>query len=139
MMWLSKFVSDFKFVFLESERYKLIIEGLFVTLEITLFAVLIGIALGTVVASIRSTYDKNVESLKKRKNLGYYVLSICNVISKIYLTIIRGTPTVVQLLIAYFIVFATSNNDVQIAVFAFGINSGAYVAEIIRAGIMAVP
>ena len=67
-MWLSNFISDFKFVFLESERYKLIIEGLFVTLEITLFAVLIGIALGTVVASIRSTYDKNIESLKKRKN-----------------------------------------------------------------------
>ena len=73
-MWLSSFISDFKFVFLERERYKLIIEGLFVTLEITLFAVLIGIALGTVVASIRSTYDKNIESLKKRKNLGYYVL-----------------------------------------------------------------
>ena len=139
MMWLSNFISDFKFVFLESERYKLIIEGLFVTLEITLFAVLIGIALGTVVASIRSTYDKNIESLKKRKNLGYYVLCVCNAICKIYLTVIRGTPTVVQLLIAYFIVFATSNNDVQIEVFAFGINSGAYVAEIIRAGIMAVP
>ena len=139
MMKLNDFISEFRFVFLESNRYKLIFEGLLVTLEITFFAVLIGIILGTVVASVRSTYDKNIESLKKRKNIGYYVLCICNYLSKIYLTVIRGTPTVVQLLIAYFIVFSTSNNDVEIAVFAFGINSGAYVAEIIRAGIMAVP
>lgn len=139
MMHVCSLISDFHFVFLESERYKLVGEGLFVTLEITFFAVLIGILLGTVVASIRSTYDKNKESLQKRKNLGYYLLCVANILCKVYLTVIRGTPTVVQLLIAYFILFATSNSDVQIAVFAFGINSGAYVAEIVRAGIMAVP
>lgn len=139
MRWLEHFISEFKFVFLESERYQLILSGLLVTLEITLLAVLIGIALGIVVASIRSTYDKNIEEMRKRKDIGYYFLCIGNVLCKIYLTVIRGTPTVVQLLIAYFIIFSTSNNDVQIAVFAFGINSGAYVAEIIRAGIMSVP
>ncbi len=139
MSYLNDIMAEFQFVFIESDRYKLIFTGLFVTLEITLFAVLIGVFLGTIVASIRSSYDKNIEEMRKRKGLGFYILSVANVICKIYLTVIRGTPTVVQLLIAYFIVFATSNNDIQIAIFAFGINSGAYVAEIIRAGIMSVP
>lgn len=135
---MSDFITQFQFVFLESERYQMILQGLFTTLEITLFAVLIGIALGTVVASVRSTYDKNKEELKKRSHAGFIALSIANAICKVYLTVIRGTPAVVQLLIAYFIIFASSNNDIQIAIFAFGINSGAYVAEIIRAGIMSI-
>lgn len=138
MMRLSSFISDFKFVFVEKARYMLVLEGLLVTLEITLFAVLIGIGLGTLVASIRSTYDKNEEELRKQKGLSFYVMFVLNIICKIYLTVIRGTPTVVQLLIAYFIIFANSTSDVQVAILAFGINSGAYVAEIIRAGIMSV-
>ncbi|MCR5641155.1 MAG: amino acid ABC transporter permease [Lachnospiraceae bacterium] len=138
MNWWNDFVTQFQFVFIESERYKLIMEGLGTTLVITLFAVLIGIILGTLVASIRSTYDKNKEELQKRKSIGYYALAIANTICKVYLTVIRGTPAVVQLMIAYFIIFASSTNAVQVAIFAFGINSGAYVAEIIRAGIMSV-
>lgn len=138
MMWLSSMIGDFRFVFLDSNRYMLVLEGLFVTLEITFFAVLIGIALGILVASVRSTYDKNEEALKKQKGLGFYALYIANAVCKIYLTVIRGTPTVVQLLIAYFIIFATSTSDVNIAIFAFGLNSGAYVAEIVRAGIMSI-
>ncbi|MBP5265881.1 MAG: amino acid ABC transporter permease [Lachnospiraceae bacterium] len=137
-MWLSSMIGDFRFVFLDSNRYMLVLEGLFVTLEITFFAVLIGIALGILVASVRSTYDKNEEALKKQKGLGFYALYIANAVCKIYLTVIRGTPTVVQLLIAYFIIFATSTSDVNIAIFAFGLNSGAYVAEIVRAGIMSI-
>ena len=135
---MSDFITQFQFVFLESERYQMILQGLFATLEITLFAVLIGIALGTVVASVRSSYDKNKEEMKKRGGPGFIALSIANIICKIYLTVIRGTPVVVQLLIAYFIIFVSSNNDIQVAIFAFGINSGAYVAEIIRAGIMSI-
>lgn len=138
MMWLSSMIGDFRFVFLDSNRYMLVLEGLFVTLEITFFAVLIGIVLGILVASVRSTYDKNEEALKKQKGLGFYALYIANAVCKIYLTVIRGTPTVVQLLIAYFIIFATSTSDVQVAILAFGINSGAYVAEIVRAGIMSI-
>ena len=138
MMRLSSFIADFKLVFVDSERYMLVLEGLLVTLEITFLAVLIGIGLGTLVASIRSTYDKNEEALKKQGGLSFYVLFVANTICKIYLTVIRGTPTVVQLLIAYFIIFASSTSDVQVAILAFGINSGAYVAEIIRAGIMSV-
>lgn len=138
MMRFSSFIADFKLVFVDGERYMLVLEGLLVTLEITFFAVLIGIGLGTLVASIRSTYDKNEEALKKQGGLSFYVLFVANTICKIYLTVIRGTPTVVQLLIAYFIIFASSTSDVQVAILAFGINSGAYVAEIIRAGIMSV-
>jgi len=138
MNWWNEFLTQFQFVFIESERYKLILDGLAATLEITLFAVMIGIVLGTLVASIRSTYDKNKEELQKHKNIGFYALAFANGICKVYLTIIRGTPAVVQLMIAYFIIFASSTNDIQVAIFAFGVNSGAYVAEIIRAGIMSV-
>ncbi len=136
--WFAKFQSDFQLVFLEQDRWKSLIQGLGVTLEITAFAVIIGIVIGALVATVRSTYDKNKEIMSRKKGFGYYVLSFLNLICRLYLTIIRGTPTVVQLLIAYFIIFASSKNDVAVAIAAFGINSGAYVAEIIRGGIMSV-
>ena len=89
-------------------------------------------------ASIRSTYDKQYETLKKHRGFKYYVLSFLNFIAQVYLTVIRGTPVVVQLLIAFFIIFASAKNGVAIAMLAFGINSGAYVAEIFRGGIMSI-
>lgn len=134
-----KFYSDFEFVFIQDNRWKMLFTGLGTTLEITAVAVIIGVLIGAIVSSIRSTYDKNCESMKRRKGLSYYVLVVLNAICKIYLTVIRGTPTVVQLLIAYFVIFASSKNDVAVAIFAFGINSGAYVAEIFRGGIMSIP
>lgn len=132
------FVTDFRFVFIKDDRWKSLFQGLGNTLVITFFAVMIGIILGAIVATVRTTYDKNNGDMKKRNPVGFYILSIANVICKLYLTVIRGTPVVVQLMIAYFIIFATSNNSTAVAVFAFGINSGAYVAEIIRGGIMSI-
>lgn len=132
------FVTDFQFVFIQDDRWKSLFQGLENTLVITFFAVMIGIVLGAIVATVRTTYDKNNGDMKKRNPVGFYILSIANVICKLYLTVIRGTPVVVQLMIAYFIIFATSNNSTAVAVFAFGINSGAYVAEIIRGGIMSI-
>ena len=132
------FVTDFRFVFIQDDRWKSLFQGLGNTLVITFFAVMIGIVLGAIVATVRTTYDKNNGDMKKRNPVGFYILSIANVICKLYLTVIRGTPVVVQLMIAYFIIFATSNNSSAVAVFAFGINSGAYVAEIIRGGIMSI-
>ena len=132
------FVTDFRFVFIQDDRWKSLFQGLGNTLVITFFAVMIGIVLGAIVATVRTTYDKNNGDMKKRNPVGFYILSIANVICKLYLTVIRGTPVVVQLMIAYFIKFATSNNSTAVAVFAFGINSGAYVAEIIRGGIMSI-
>lgn len=132
------FVTDFQFVFIKDDRWKSLFQGLGNTLVITFFAVMIGIALGAIVATVRTTYDKNNGDMKKRNPVGFYILSIANVICKLYLTVIRGTPVVVQLMIAYFIIFVSSNNSTAVAIFAFGINSGAYVAEIIRGGIMSI-
>lgn len=127
MDFIAKFGQDFYLNFIKEDRWKYIVNGLGVTLEVTLFAVLIGIALGFVVAIIRSTHDKT----GKMKFLNW----VCNV----YLTVIRGTPVLVQLLIIYFVIFGSVRVDkVLVAVIAFGINSGAYVAEIVRGGIMSI-
>ena len=113
--------------FVTDERWKYITDGLKVTLEVTFLAVLIGIVLGLLVAIVRSTYEKT------------HKLKILNFICQIYITVIRGTPTVVQLLIIYFVVFASKDvSKVFVAVMAFGMNSGAYVAEIFRSGIMSI-
>jgi len=125
-MW-EKFADTFISTFIKNNRWISLFTGLKVTLQITFFAALIGILLGFLVAIIRSTHDKTGK------------LKFANFISKIYLTVIRGTPTTVQLLIIYYIVFASVPVDkVFTAVIAFGLNSGAYVAEIVRSGIMSV-
>ncbi len=127
MSFLIKFSEDFKQNFIDANRWKYILNGLGVTLRVTLFAVLIGIAIGFIVAIIRSTYEKTGK------------LKILNFFANIYLTVIRGTPVVVQLLIIYFVIFGSVRIDkVLVAVIAFGINSGAYVAEIVRGGIMSI-
>ncbi len=113
--------------FVKDDRYLYLTRGLGVTLEITFFALLIGVVLGFILAIIRSTCDKTGK------------LKILNMVAKLYITIIRGTPVVLQLLILYFVIFASVNiNKVVVAAIAFGLNSGAYVAEIVRSGIMAV-
>ncbi len=132
------FKQDFDLNFIQKDRWKFMVTGLENTLLITLFAGLIGVVIGVVVAAIRSSYDKNEEALKLKGGFGYVFLRIINAICKIYLTIIRGTPVVVQLLITYFIIFKSASNGVPVAIFAFGINSGAYVAEIFRGGIMSI-
>lgn len=136
--WFAQLKADFELNFIEAGRWKWLVEGLGNTLIITFFALLIGLAIGIVVAAIRSTYDKNRESMAMHKGVGYYLLKLANGICHVYLTVFRGTPIVVQLLIMYFIVFATSRDSLMIAIIAFGINSGAYVAEILRGGIMSI-
>lgn len=113
--------------FIEKNRWEYILDGLGVTLQVTFFAVIIGIVIGFLIAIIRSTYDKTGR------------LKILNAICKIYLTVIRGTPVVVQLLIIYFVIFGSADiSKVLVAIMAFGFNSGAYVAEIFRSGIMSI-
>ena len=136
--WFAQFQAEFQLNFIDKGRWKWLVEGLGNTLTITFFALLIGLAIGVIVAAVRSTYDKNRESMAMHKGLGYYLLKITNGICHLYLTVFRGTPIVVQLLIMYFIVFASSRNSQMIAIVAFGINSGAYVAEILRGGIMSI-
>ena len=121
--------------FIFDDRYKMYVTGLGNTLLLTALALLMGIVLGVIVALIRSSWDKNGSEMKGAAKA---VLRILNAICQVYLTVIRGTPVLVQLMIWYFVVFASSRNGVAVAAFAFGINSGAYVAEIIRSGIMSV-
>lgn len=117
----------FKQNFLQESRWKYLTKGLGNTFIITIFAALIGIILGFAVAIIRSWHDKNGG------------LTIANAICQVYLTIVRGTPAMVQLLIIYYVIFASVNvNKIVAAVIAFGLNSGAYVAEIVRSGIMSI-
>jgi len=132
------FAERFQFVFVEGSKWKWLVEGLGVTLKITAVSLIIGIVIGVVVASIRSSFDKNRETMKKRGGVGYYLLAFLNAVSKVYLSVIRGTPVVVQLLIMYFIILPSVSNGVAVAMACFGINSGAYVAEIFRGGIMSV-
>lgn len=134
-LWFEKLKSQFILNFINGDRWKLLLQGLGTTLKITFSAVIIGIVFGVLVAIVRSSYDKNIQ---KMHGLSKTVLWILNFLSKIYLTVIRGTPVVVQLLIMYYIIFASSNNKILIAVLSFGINSGAYVAEIFRSGIMSI-
>lgn len=136
---LSEFtVERFKSVMLDGDRYRLLFDGLRNTFIITIGALAIGILIGIIVAAVRTSFDKNKEAMKLKGGVGYYVLAIMNAICKFYLTVTRGTPVVVQLMICYFLVFANADNGIPVAIFAFGINSGAYVAEIFRAGIMSV-
>ncbi len=124
---MGDFQERFYLNFIKDDRWMYMWDGLMVTLEVTLFATLIGIALGFIVAIIRATHDRTGK------------LKILNVVCQVYLTVIRGTPAVVQLLITYFVIFGSVNvSKVLVAVLAFGVNSGAYVAEICRAGIMSI-
>ncbi len=132
------FVDELEFVFAGDNRYELLIKGFLNTLKITAGSLVVGIIIGIIIAAIRSSYDKNKESMKLRGGLGYVLLSFFNTVCKVYLTVIRGTPVVVQLMISYFVIFVSSQDGVPVAIFAFGINSGAYVAEIFRAGIMSI-
>ena len=124
---LQTFQERFNDNFIQDDRWKYIWEGLTVTLRVTLFAVILGIVIGFLIAIIRSTYDKTGK------------MKILNFICSVYLTVIRGTPVVVQLLIIYFVIFGSVDiNKIVVAIMAFGINSGAYVAEIFRSGIMSI-
>lgn len=111
---------------IKDDRWTYLIDGLVVTLQITILAVILGVIIGFLIAVVRSTYEKT------------HKLRVLNVLAQIYLTVIRGTPMVIQLLIMYYIVFVTAKSKLMVAALAFGINSGAYVAEIIRGGILSI-
>ena len=126
-MILASVKEDFYLNFIKDDRYLWLLDGLKTTLIITVFAVIVGLIIGFLVAIIRSAYDKSGS------------FKILNAICRVYLTVIRGTPTMIQLLIMNFVIFgAVSINKIIVGGLAFGINSGAYVAEIVRSGIMSI-
>ena len=132
----AKLKETFIFNFIEGARWKYITNGLMVTLEVTFFALLLGIVIGVIVAMIRSSYDQMKNEMQPGP--GKVVMTALNAVARFYLTVIRGTPVVVQLLIGYFVVFISTTNTVLVASLVFGINSGAYITEIIRGGIMSI-
>ena len=134
--WFEKLKADFVLNFVQANRWKYLLSGLGNTLLITLVALMIGIVIGVVIAMVRSTYDKTADGA--RKTLGRRLFGVADWFCRVYLTVLRGTPVVVQLMIIYFVIFASSDNGVMVAALAFGLNSGAYVAEIVRGGIMSI-
>ena len=127
-----KFIQDF----IEKDRWHFITDGLKTTLEVTILALLIGTLIGIIVGIIRCAHDQ--QSANELRGPKGVVLKILNILCKIYVTVIRGTPALVQLLIMFFIILVSARSKVLVAVITFGINSGAYVAEIFRGGIMSV-
>lgn len=131
------FTDQFTQTFITDNRWRYFAQGITATLEVTCLALVLGVFIGVLVAVIRSAHDSQ---RGKKSGLGHVVLGILNWLCKLYLTIIRGTPTTVQLLIMWFIVFQWASSDYMlwVASLSFGINSGAYVAEIVRSGIMSI-
>lgn len=121
-IWWNDLTETFVRCFIKDDRYMLLLDGIWVTIKVSLLAALLGVIIGFVIA---------ICNLSKNKFL--------NIIGKIYTDVIRGTPSVTQLMIIYFVIFATIGWEKWIiASIAFGINSGAYVSEIIRAGILSI-
>jgi His/Glu/Gln/Arg/opine family amino acid ABC transporter permease subunit len=117
-------------VFIHGNRWQLWVRGLQNTLVITLFALMIGVVIGFIIAVIRVSHEAESKP--------HILLRALNVFARIYVTTIRGIPMMVQIMIMNFIIFAASRNLLQTAIIAFGINSGAYVAEVFRGGILSV-
>ena len=130
-LWQTFFVKFYQ-AFIEADRWKQYLEGVGTTLLVTAMALAMGVALGIIVAIIRTAHDQQRPGNKN------FLLGIVDRICRIYVTVIRGTPMMVQLLIMGMVIFSSSRNFTMIGAVTLGINSGAYVAEIIRSGIMSV-
>ncbi len=124
--WFEKIAKMFEAAFVTGDRWKLYLNGLGVTLQIAFFAAILGMIIGTALAFMKLSVKRNGKK------------TILVVLANIYIDVIRGTPSVLQLMIMWFIIYSNSKNGIMVAVLSFGINSGAYVAEIVRAGILAV-
>ena len=127
-----QFYVRFYQAFIENDRWRQYIDGVGTTLLVTALALLLGVILGVIVASVRTAHDQQSPN---RRNP---VLAILNGIFKIYVTVIRGTPMMVQLMIMGFVIFASSRDFALVGALTLGINSGAYTSEIIRGGLMSV-
>ncbi len=127
-----EFYVKFYQAFIEGDRWKQYLSGVGTTLLVTALALLIGIVLGVIVAMIRTAHDQQRTGHKNP------VLGLLDGICKVYVTVIRGTPMMVQLLIMNFVIFSFSRNYTMVGALTLGINSGAYVAEIIRGGLMSL-
>lgn len=129
--WQTFFVKFYQ-AFIDADRWQLYLSGVGTTLMVTAMALVIGVVLGVFVALVRTAHDQ------QRRGRHNPVLGVLNAICKVYTTVIRGTPVMVQLLIFSFVIFVNSRNFTMVGAFGLGLNSGAYVSEIIRGGLMSV-
>ena len=129
--WQNFFLKFYRAWFYQ-DRWLTYFEGLLTTIEVTVIALAIGVVLGVVVAMIRTAYDQ------RRPGTHNPILAVINLVCKVYVTIIRGTPMMVQLMIMGFVIFSSSRNFTFVGALTLGINSGAYVSEIIRGGLMSL-
>lgn len=129
--WQS-FYAKFYQAWFQNGRWMTYFEGLGTTLKVTIIALAIGVVLGVLVAVIRTAHDQQRPG---KKNV---FLGLINAVCKVYVTIIRGTPMMVQLMIMGFVIFKSNREFTMVGAFSLGINSGAYVAEIIRGGLMSL-
>ena len=132
MQWLTDSIDKFYQTMIVADRYMQILWGLGNTLLITVCAILMGIVIGTIIAMIKA------KVFNPRNVVLKVIVKILDIIGSIYLTVIRGTPMILQLMIMYYVILTNITNGVTVACIAFGINSGAYVAEVIRTGILSV-
>ena len=128
--------SQFNTAFIADERWRYILQGLGNTLVLTFFSLILGVMLGVIIAAVRSTWDRVSPTMNS--GAAKSVFSFFNGLCRLYLTVIRGTPVMVQIMIIFYVILARSTNKMLCATIAFAINSGAYVAEIIRGGIMSI-
>ena len=135
--WFSELQTKFVNDFIVDQRYMYIVDGLKTTLIVTFLALILGLIIGALVAVVRTSYSSMRE--ENKRGLGGFLLKVADIVCRVYLTVIRGTPALVQLLIMYFIILSSPDiSKTMVAVVTFGINSGAYVAEIFRSGILSV-
>jgi len=134
--WFDELQRQFILNFINDNRWRFILDGLLITLRVTFFSLIFGTIIGIITSIIRSTYEKNYTEM--RPGIGKFLLMFFNMICVIYLTVIRGTPVIVQLLIFYFVVLVSVSSGELIGIIAFSINAGAYIAEIFRSGIMSI-
>ncbi|HJH61959.1 MAG TPA: amino acid ABC transporter permease [Firmicutes bacterium] len=130
--WWQEFFVRFYQAFLEGDRWQQYLRGVGVTLLVTAMALAIGVVLGIVVAMVRTAHDQ------QRPGRRNPLLGVVNLLCKVYVTVIRGTPMMVQIMIMGMVIFSSSRNYTMVGALTLGINSGAYVAEIIRGGLMSL-
>ncbi len=129
--WQDTFMKFYRAWFAEG-RWVSYFQGLATTLQVTVVALIIGVVLGVLVAMVRTAHDQ------QRPGTHNIILGIINGICRVYVTVIRGTPMMVQLMIWGFVIFSSSRNLTMVGALGLGVNSGAYVAEIIRGGLMSL-
>lgn len=132
VQWLIKLAPRFYTAFVEADRWQMYLKGLVVTFEVTIVSIAMGLVLGLFVAMVRTAHDQ------QRPGRRNPLLGVVNLICKVYATVIRGTPMMVQILIWAFVILRGERNKVMVGMIGMGVNAGAYISEIIRGGLMSV-